>query len=64
MLLDKQSVIRLIEDDGASAGFLRAARSELPEQIDHEQHANLLRRFGLDPQEVLLRIWGNTVVGR
>ena len=35
------------------AGQAQAASSELPDQVDHEQHADLLSKFGINPQELL-----------
>jgi hypothetical protein len=34
------------------------ADQELPDQVDTDQHAGLLQRFGLDPNELLGRFTG------
>jgi hypothetical protein len=39
------------------------ADQELPDQVDTDQHADLLERFGLDPKEVLGRFTGGGLPG-
>ena len=34
------------------------ADQELPDQVDTDQHADLLQRFGLDPKQLLGRFTG------
>jgi hypothetical protein len=34
------------------------ASRELPDHVDTEQHADLLQKFGLDPQDVLGKLGG------
>jgi len=43
----------------------RAAQAdqELPDQVDTDQHADLLKRFGLDPKELLDRFTGGGLLG-
>jgi hypothetical protein len=50
--IPKQQVIDLIKSKvgGEKAG---QADSELPDQVDTDQHAGLLQKFGVDPQELL-----------
>ena len=48
MQLDKQFVLDELKKEGESEKVQRAL-SELPEKVDHEQHAALLEKFGLDP---------------
>jgi len=48
MQLDKQFVIDELKKEGQSEK-VQQALSELPEKIDHEQHAAQLEKFGLDP---------------
>ena len=57
MLLDKQTVLEMISQQG-NPQLVEQAEQHLPEQIDHEQHAELLQRFGLDPQRVLDQFGG------
>jgi hypothetical protein len=48
MQLDKQFVLDELKKEGQSAQVQKAMQ-ELPEKIDHDQHAALLEKFGLDP---------------
>jgi hypothetical protein len=47
--LDKQEVIDLLRKEGKSEHVQKAIQ-ELPDKIDHEQHAHMLeQKFGIDP---------------
>lgn len=48
MELDKQFVLDELKKEGQSEK-VQQALNELPEKVDHEQHAALLEKFGLDP---------------
>ena len=48
MKLDKQFVLDELKKEGQSAK-VQQALDELPEKIDHEQHAAMLQKLGLDP---------------
>ena len=48
MQLDKQFVLDELRKQGQSEK-VQHALDELPEKIDHEQHAALLEKLGLDP---------------
>lgn len=48
MHLDKQFVLDELKKEGQSEK-VRHALDELPDKIDHEQHAALLAKLGLDP---------------
>jgi hypothetical protein len=49
MHLDKQEVVDLLRKEGKDEHVQKALR-ELPDKIDHEQHAQMLeQRFGIDP---------------
>jgi hypothetical protein len=48
MHLDKQFVLDELKKEGESQK-VQQALAELPEKVDHEQHAALLKKFGLDP---------------
>ena len=48
MQLDKQFVLEELRKEGQSEQ-VQKAMAELPEKIDHEQHAAELQKFGLDP---------------
>jgi hypothetical protein len=49
MQLDKQDVIDLLRKEGKNE-HVQKALQELPDKIDHEQHAQMLQqKFGIDP---------------
>jgi hypothetical protein len=49
--IDKQFVIEEIKKQGQSER-VQHALDELPEKVDHEQHAALLEKFGIDPGQL------------
>ena len=54
MQLDKRWVIDELKKQGQSEK-VQHALNELPDKIDHEQHAALLEKFGLDPGKLAQR---------
>lgn len=48
MTLDKQFVIDELRKAGKDE-HVQKAIAELPDKIDHNQHAAMLEKFGLDP---------------
>ncbi|HZT92475.1 MAG TPA: hypothetical protein VFA05_10595 [Gaiellaceae bacterium] len=48
MQFDKQFVLDELKKEGQSQRVQQAI-DELPQKIDHEQHAELLMKLGLDP---------------
>lgn len=52
MQIDKQEVIDLLRKEGKNE-HVQKAIDELPQKIDHEQHAQLLERFGVDPGKLV-----------
>jgi hypothetical protein len=56
MQIDKQQVLDLIKERG---GDHKAAQQHLPDQVDPEQHGDLLSRFGVDPSDVISRLGGS-----
>ena len=48
MELDKQFVLEELRKAGKDERVQKAV-AELPDKIDHEKHAQLLEKFGLDP---------------
>jgi hypothetical protein len=51
MNIDKNQITQLLRDQGHPQAD--QAEQELPNQVDTEQHADLLSKFGLNPQELL-----------
>ena len=57
MEIPKDQILQLLrsrgEDDKA-----QQAQGELPDQVDTEQHAGILEKLGIDPQELLGSLGG------
>ena len=54
MQIDKAQIIEMLGQQGKND----QADQELPDQVDTDQHAGLLQRFGLDPKDLLGRFTG------
>ena len=57
MQLDKSTILDLLRQQGKNDQADQADQ-ELPDQVDTDQHAGLLQRFGLDRNELLGRFAG------
>jgi hypothetical protein len=57
MQFDKSTILDLLRQQGKNDQADQADQ-ELPDQVDTDQHAGLLQRFGLDPNELLGRFTG------
>jgi hypothetical protein len=54
MEIDKEFVIQHLREAGKEQ-HLQKALAELPDKIDHEQHAQQLQKLGIDPGELVLK---------
>jgi len=57
MQIDKAQITEMLRQQGKNDQADQADQ-ELPDQVDTDQHADLLQRFGLDPKELLSRFTG------
>jgi hypothetical protein len=57
MEIPKDKIIELLRDRGENDKADQADR-ELPDQVDTEQHADLLSKIGVDPQELAGKLPG------
>jgi hypothetical protein len=55
--LDKNMILDLLRERGQQDQVSQADQ-ELPDQVDTDQHAGLLQKFGLDPQELISKFMG------
>jgi hypothetical protein len=54
--LDKNEIIDLLRKEGKNEHVQRALK-ELPDKIDHEQHAQMLQeKFGIDPGKLVRKV--------
>jgi hypothetical protein len=58
MEIPKEKILELIREHG-HADQAGEAERQLPDQVDPERHADLLRKFGVDPQDVLGKLGGH-----
>lgn len=57
MNISKDQILQFLRDKGQS-GQADQAAAELPDQVDTDQHAGLLAKFGIDPKELLGKLGG------
>jgi hypothetical protein len=62
MQIDKQTILDLLRSRGQEDQAAQADQ-ELPDQVDTDQDAGLLDRFGINPQELLDRFTGGGLPG-
>jgi hypothetical protein len=48
MHIDKSLIINELEKQGKSE-HVQKALAELPDKVDHEEHAQMLQKYGIDP---------------
>jgi uncharacterized protein YidB (DUF937 family) len=58
MQIPKDKVLEMLQQHG-KGDQVDQAKQELPDQVDTDQHADLLQKFGLDPQDVLSKLGGD-----
>ena len=57
MQFDKTQVLELLRNQGQHDQAAQADQ-ELPPQVDTEQHGDLLRKFGLNPMDLIAKLTG------
>jgi hypothetical protein len=57
MQIDKDQILQLLRSQGDN-DKADQAEQELPGQVDTDQHAGLLAKFGLDPAELIQKFMG------
>jgi len=55
--LDKNQILDFLREQGQS-DKVSQAEQELPDHVDTDQHADLLQRFGINPQELMQKFMG------
>jgi hypothetical protein len=53
--IDKDMVLQLLRSQGKD-DQVGQADSELPSQVDTDQHAGLLEKFGISPQDLIAMV--------
>ncbi len=62
MQIPKDQIVSMIESRLGGDQAQQAAQ-QLPDQVDHEQHAGVLNQFGIDPQELSSQFGGGGPAG-
>jgi hypothetical protein len=52
MQIDKNTILDLLRQRG-DHDKADQAEQQLPDQVDHQQHAGTLQKLGIDPRELL-----------
>jgi hypothetical protein len=55
--LDKNMILDFLREQG-QGDQASQAEQELPDQVDTDQHANLLQKFGINPQDLVQKFMG------
>jgi hypothetical protein len=62
MEFDKSQIIELLRSQGDSDKAEQADK-QLPDRVDPEQHAGLLSKLGVNPQDLLAKLGGGGLGG-
>jgi len=57
MEIPKDKVVELLRERGENDKAEQADK-ELPDQVDHEQHGDLLQKYGVEPEELADKLPG------
>jgi F0F1-type ATP synthase membrane subunit b/b' len=55
MQIDKQEIVQMLRERG-DHDKAQKAEQELPDKVDREEHQDLLRQFGINPQELISKL--------
>ncbi len=55
MEIDKREVIKLLREKGKT-DKAEQAEKQLPDKVDPEKHADLLKQLGVNPQELISKL--------
>ena len=57
MNIDKDTILNILRSNGQDADADRA-QQELPDQVDTDQHAGILEKFGISPADLIAKFTG------
>jgi hypothetical protein len=57
MEFDKNQILDMLKGSGQHDDA-KKAEQELPEKVDTDQHADLLQKFGVNPQDLIGKLGG------
>lgn len=62
MQIDKSQIIDMLKSQG-DQDKAKQADSELPEQVDTDQHQSQLQKLGINPQDLIGKLGGGGGLG-
>lgn len=62
MNIDKDTILNLLRSNGQDTEADQA-QQDLPDQVDTDQHAGLLDKFGINPADLIAKVAGNAGAG-
>jgi hypothetical protein len=63
MQFDKSQILDLLKSQG-DHGKAQQADEQLPDKVDTDQHAGLLEKLGLSPQDLISKLAGGGLGGK
>ena len=60
MQIPKEQILELLRSRGDNDKASQA-EGELPDQVDTDQHAGLLEKYGIDPQDLISKVGGSGI---
>ena len=62
MNIDKDTILNMLRSNGQDTQADQA-QQELPDQVDTDQHAGLLEKFGINPADLIAKFTGGSGEG-
>ena len=62
MNIDKDTILEFLRGNGQDAQA-QQAEQQLPDQVDTDQHAGLLEKFGVNPADLIAKFTGGAEGG-
>jgi hypothetical protein len=60
MQIPKDQILEFLRSRGENDKASQA-EGELPDQVDTDQHADLLQKYGIDPQDLISKLGGSGI---
>jgi len=60
MQFDKSTIVQFLQNNGQN-DKAQQAQQQLPDQVDHQQHADLLQSLGINPQDLVKQLGGDVM---
>jgi hypothetical protein len=64
VLIDKGTLLQFLTDHGVDDDEVQQARPELPDEVDTDNDAELLKQLGIDVQKLLGKLGGLEDLGK